>query len=214
MTFCYDQLEHILEVFMHLPKPNFNGEMAFETALKNRRTIRAFRPDPISLEFLSQMLWAAYGITEQGGFKRSAASGGALYPMDVYGLVGEEGVNGLSAGIYHYEPMPHEIITLCEKDARTDLARASLSQMWMARAPVTLVITAEYSRICKKYGQRGVRYAMIEAGHMGQNIFLQAEALGLGAGIVGAFEDEHVIEVMGIPRTHEPLLLMPVGKKA
>ena len=90
---------------------------------------------------------------------------------------------------------------------------ASLGQRWMARAPLTLVITAEYKRIMGKYGQRGVRYAMIEAGHIAQNIFLQCEALGLVAGIVGAFEDAKVIEVMGIPKSHEPLLIMPVGYK-
>ena len=93
------------------------------------------------------------------------------------------------------------------------MARASLSQMWMALAPSSLVITAEYDRITNKYGTRGVRYAMIEAGHVGQNIFLQAEALGLGAGIVGAFDDKDVIRVMGIPRSHEPFLIMPVGYK-
>ena len=198
---------------MQLPKPNFNGEMALEAALKNRRTIRAFKPEPISPEFLGQMLWAAYGVTEQGGFKRSAASGGALYPLDLYAVIGDQSVNGLSKGIYHYESLPHRLVILTEKDVRQDLAKACLGQMWMARAPVSLVITAEYSRICNKYGERGKRYAMIEAGHVGQNIFLQAEVLGLGAGIVGAFEDQKVIDILGFPQTHEPLLIMPVGKK-
>lgn len=198
---------------MQLPKPNFNGEMALEATLKNRRTIRAFRPDPLSLESLTQILWAAYGITEQGGFKRSAASGGALYPLDIYCVIGDQSVDGLSKGIYHYESLPHRLVILAEKDVRQELARACLSQMWMARAPVSLVITAEYNRICRKYGERGKRYALIEAGHSGQNIFLQAEALGLGAGIVGAFEDEQVIRVLGLPQAHEPLLIMPVGKK-
>jgi len=78
---------------------------------------------------------------------------------------------------------------------------------------VMFVITAEYRRITGRYGERGVRYAQIEVGHVGQNLFLQAEALGLGAGIVGAFNDAAVVEVMGIPREHEPLLIMPVGYK-
>jgi SagB-type dehydrogenase family enzyme len=86
--------------------------------------------------------------------------------------------------------------------------------MWMARAPVSFVITAEYRRTMLKYGQRGVRYAMIEAGHIGQNLFLQAEALGLNAGIVGAFHDQRVIEVLNISDTHEPLLIMPIGYSA
>jgi SagB-type dehydrogenase family enzyme len=198
---------------MQLPKPNFNGEMALEAALKNRRTIRAFRPEPISTEFVSQMLWAAYGVTEQGGFKRSAASGGALYPLDLYAVIGESGVSGVAQGLYHYQPLAHRLDMLSDKDLRQELAKASLGQIWMARAPVSLVITAEFSRICRKYGERGKRYALIETGHVGQNIFLQAEALGLGAGIVGAFQDDQVMEILGLPQTHEPLLIMPVGKK-
>jgi SagB-type dehydrogenase family enzyme len=163
------------------------------------------------MEQLAQLLWAAQGITEERGFKRAAASGGALYPVDVYAVVGRAGVEGLEPGIYHYEPEGHGVSLHLEGDLREHLARASLHQMWMARAPLNLVVTAEYSRITSKYGERGVRYVLMEAGHVGQNIFLQAEALGLGAGIVGAFHDEEVIQVMKIPRSHEPLLIMPVG---
>jgi SagB-type dehydrogenase family enzyme len=136
-----------------------------------------------------------------------------LYPMDIYAVVGRAGVEGLQPGIYHYEPEGHTISLLLEGDLREYLASASLHQMWMARAPLYLVVTAEYSRITSKYGERGVRYALMEAGHVSQNIFLQAEALGLGAGIVGAFHDDEVIQVMKILRSHEPLLMMPVGNR-
>jgi SagB-type dehydrogenase family enzyme len=85
--------------------------------------------------------------------------------------------------------------------------------MWMAKAPVIFLITAEYKRITEKYGERGIRYALIEVGHVGQNLFLQAEALGLGAGIVGAFNDLEVSRVAALPPKHEPLLIMPVGYK-
>jgi SagB-type dehydrogenase family enzyme len=84
----------------------------------------------------------------------------------------------------------------------------------MARAPLNLVITAEYARARRKYGRRAQRYAMIEAGHIGQNIFLQAEALGLRAGIVGAFQDADLVRVLQIPAAHEPLLVMPIGDRA
>jgi SagB-type dehydrogenase family enzyme len=100
-----------------------------------------------------------------------------------------------------------------KKDLRRKIGSASLGQMWMAGASVMFVITAEYRRITGRYGDRGIRYAQIEAGHVGQNLFLQAEALGLGAGIVGAFNDTEVVKVMGIPHEHEPLLIMPVGYK-
>ena len=198
---------------MNLPQPRIEGEVSLERTIKDRRTIRSFTKDALTLEQFSQLLWAAYGITDDRGSKRAAASGGALYPMDIYGVVGENGVEGLQAGIYHYEPMGHTVLLLLEGDLRQDLARASLGQMWMARPPLTLVISAEYARITSKYGKRGVRYAMIEAGLMSQNVFLQSEALGLGAGIVGAFHDEDVIRVMNVPPSHEPLLIMPVGYK-
>lgn len=196
---------------MNLPKPKLTGDVSVEQAIKHRRTIRSYLSKPLTLEQLSQMFWAAQGITEDRGYKRSAPSGGALYPMDIYAIVGDNGVEGLKAGIYHYDPHNHSAVLITEGDFRKDVARTALSQMWMASAPLNLVITSEYRRITSKYGSRGERYAMIEAGHIGQNIFLQAEALGLRAGIVGAFHDNDLIRVMNIPRSHEPLLILPVG---
>lgn len=199
------------EVPMMLPKPNNKGSLSVEEAIKQRRTVRSFSSRPIKSEDLSQLLYGAQGITEDKGFKRAVASGGALYPLDVYVVMGENSAEGIDAGVYHYIPESHCIEEVTTGDRRRHIAAASLSQTWMAGAPVNLVITACYSRICSKYGDRGVRYAMIEAGHAGQNIFLQAEALGLKAGIVGAFNDEEVINVLGIPESHEPLLIMPIG---
>jgi SagB-type dehydrogenase family enzyme len=198
---------------MRLPDPQFEGDVSLESAIRMRRTIRSFDGKALGLHQLSQLLWSAQGITEQGGFKRAAPSAGALYPMDIYAVVGARCVDGLDPGVYRYEPEHHSISPGKKGDDRGDVANASLWQTWMAHAPLNLVITAEYSRIMGKYGQRGIRYAMIEAGHIGQNIFLQAQAMGLAAGIVGAFEDDKVIKVMGIKETHEPLLIMPVGYK-
>ena len=161
----------------------------------------------------SQLLWAAYGITDNREFMRAVPSGGALYPVDIYAVLGKAGVDNVEEGLYHYEPRGHSVTQMVRGDLRKELARASLSQMWMAEAPVNLVISAEYSRISVKYGQRGIRYALMEAGHIGQNIFLQAEALELGAGIVGAFDDERVTGILTLPQNHEPLLILPVGYK-
>jgi SagB-type dehydrogenase family enzyme len=201
------------EVEMKLPRPRTKGQDTLEEVIKRRRTIRSFRSTSMTQDQLSQLLWAAQGITEERGSKRAAPSGGALYPIDVYAVVGAGGVEGVQPAIYRYEPNDHSVSLVVEGDLRQPLARASLSQMWMAKAPVSVVITSEYSRITSKYGERGVRYAMIEAGHVAQNIFLQAEALGMGAGIVGAFHDKDVIQVMKIPLSHEPLLILPIGYK-
>jgi SagB-type dehydrogenase family enzyme len=198
---------------MRLPDPQFEGDVSLERAIRTRRTIRSFEGKALSLRQISQLLWSSQGITESGGFKRAAPSAGALYPIDIYAVVGAGCVEGLDPGVYHYESKGHSISSGKGEDARGDVARACLWQAWMAKAPLSLVITAEYSRITGKYGQRGIRYAMIEAGHIGQNIFLQAQAMRLAAGIVGAFDDEKLIRVMGIRETHEPLLVMPVGFK-
>ena len=199
---------------MRLPPEKIERTVSVEQAISQRRTVRTFISEPLELHQFSQLLWAAQGITEKRGFKRSAPSAGALYPMDVYVVAGKDSVAQIEAGVYHYEPQGHMVSLVTGGDLREALSRASLSQMWMAKAPVDIVITADYSRATIKYGKRGVRYAIIEAGHIGQNLFLQAEALGLKAGIVGAFHDNEIIRVMNIPSSHEPLLIIPIGYQA
>lgn len=198
-------------VAMILPPPKTEGTVSVERATRQRRTTRAYRSQILSLHQLTQLLWSAQGITEDRGFKRAAPSAGALYPMDVYAVVGRDSVQQIEAGVYHYEPAEHILSRITQGDVRDRVAGAALSQMWMARAPINLVITAEYNRVTAKYGKRGIRYALIEAGHIGQNLFLQAEALGLKAGIVGAFHDRELVEILKIPLSHEPLLIMPAG---
>ena len=196
---------------IRLPAPLSKGKVSVEEAIKNRRTIRDFSSQAIKLVDLSQILWAAQGITGEGRLKRAAPSAGALYPLDLYILLGEKGVEGLKSGLYHYLPPQNSLERLKDKDLKAKLAQAALGQMWIAEAPVVIVITAEYRRVTGKYGPRGVRYAHMEAGHVGENIFLQAVALNLAAGIVGAFENSKIIELMGIPADYDPLLIMPVG---
>jgi SagB-type dehydrogenase family enzyme len=184
-----------------LPKPKgLKGESLWQL-LRMRRTVRSFLRKDVSVEELSYLLWACYGVKEDGG--RTVPSAGALYPNDVY-VIEEKGV-------YRYLPERHVLRIIKRGDVRRELARASLSQMWMAEAPVTVCITCEFGRITFKYRERGIRYAYIEAGEIAQNLFLAAFELSLGCGIVGAFDDEAVQEIMGIERTHEPILLMPIG---
>lgn len=196
---------------MKLTPPVLAGHMCLEEAIKQRRTVRSFSDRPLDQHQFSQILWSAQGITQDGGFKRAAPSGGALYPADVYAILGERGVRGLASGVYHYDPADHSVKKMADGDRRKDVAVASLSQMWMARAAVLFLITLEFDRITIKYGHRGIRYALIEAGHIGQNIFLQCQALGLRAGIVGAFDDKEVAVSAAVGENHEPLLIMPVG---
>jgi SagB-type dehydrogenase family enzyme len=184
-----------------------------ERAIKERRTVRAFLPDSLSIVQLSQLLWAAQGTTDTRRGLRAAPSAGALYPLDIYVVVGKGGVEALAAGVYRYRPANHSLEVVDKEDRRKDVAHAALTQMWIATAPVIFVITAEYGRITSKYGERGVRYAHIEVGHVGQNIFLQAGALKLVAGIVGAFRDASLADAIGAPKGQEPLIIIPVGYK-
>ena len=199
------------EGVMKLSNPSFDGPISLEKAMKGRRTVRSFSSTRMIEPQFSQLLWAAQGITEDKGYKRSTPSAGALYPMDVYAVVGKDAVNGVEKGVYHYNPTGHIVVCILTQDIRKDVARASLEQMWMAHAPLIIVITSEYSRITVKYGERGITYAIMEAGHISQNIFLQGVALGLSAGIVGAFREEKIMKCMGIPPKHIPLIIMPIG---
>jgi SagB-type dehydrogenase family enzyme len=196
-----------------LPQPAYDGEISVERAIKERRTVRTFRPDSLSISQLSQLLWAAQGTTDARRGFRAAPSAGALYPLDVYAVVGEGGVEALAPGVYRYRAENHSLEVVGKGDRRKDVAHAALTQMWIATAPVIFVISAEYERITSKYGERGIRYVHIEAGHVGQNIFLQAGALRLGVGIVGAFRDASVADAIGAPKGYEPLIIIPVGYK-
>ena len=185
--------------------------MSIEEILNCRRTVRAFNPTPLRLDQLSQLLWATYGVTDPRREVKTAPSAGALYPLDIYLAVGERGVEGLEGGVYHYVPPCHALEAMGSGDRRKEVARASLEQVWMAEAPIMVIITAEYKRTTGKYRERGIRYVHMEVGHAGENLFLQSVALGLGAGIVGAFDDDAVAEALEIPTGHEPLLIVPIG---
>ncbi len=196
-----------------LPQPVYDGDISVERAIKERRTIRDFRSDSLSIAQLSQLLWAAQGTTDTRRGLRAAPSAGALYPLDLYVVVGKGGVEALAAGVYRYRPANHSLELVGTGDRRKDVAHAALTQMWIATAPIVFVITAQYERITSKYGERGIRYAHIEVGHVGENIFLQAEALKLGAGIVGAFRDASLADAIDAPKGQEPLIIIPVGYK-
>jgi SagB-type dehydrogenase family enzyme len=193
-----------------LPEPRLEGEMSLEEAILNRRSRRDFKDSSLTLGEISQVLWATQGITGEAGL-RAAPSAGALYPLDVYLVVGKEGVEGLGEGVYHYLPQSHSLQPTLEGDVRQTLARLSLQQMSIAEAPLSLLITAEYERTTGKYGDRGVRYVHMEAGHAGQNVYLQAEALGLGTVTIGAFQDEEISKALDLPPGSSPLYVMPIG---
>jgi SagB-type dehydrogenase family enzyme len=191
-----------------LPAPRPASAVSVEEALVIRRSVRDFADAGVSLEETAQLLWAAQGITHSEGL-RTAPSAGALYPLEVYLVAGN--VAALPAGIYRYDPRRHELARSVLGDRRPDLAAAALHQAWISDAPAVVVIAAVLQRTSAKYGDRGERYAHIEAGHAAENVCLQAVVLGLGTTIVGAFSDVEVKRLLGFSED-EPLLLIPVGK--
>jgi SagB-type dehydrogenase family enzyme len=193
-----------------LPPPAHKGKMSVEEALKKRRTVRHYANRGLDLTQVSQLLWGTDGISDSRGY-RTAPSAGATYPLEFYLVVGERGVTGLAPGLYHFRPDTHTLKLTQPGDLRAPVARACLHQSWMAEAPVMVIFAAEYRRCMARYGERGVRYTHMEVGHAGQNLYLQAEALGLACGIVGAFQDRVLSEILKLPAQHEPLLVMPVG---
>ncbi len=193
-----------------LPEPIYDSKTSVEKALQKRRSLRQYKNLPITLQDLSQLLWAAQGISGTGG-RRTAPSAGALYPLEVYVVAGN--VTGLSIGIYSYDPLKHELSRVLDSDKRVELSKAALGQSSINRAAAVLVFSAVYERVTVKYGERGIRYVHMEAGHAAENVFLQAVSLDLGTVVIGAFHDEEVRAVLHLPLQVQPLYLMPVGKK-
>ncbi len=193
-----------------LPTPSAGGTHALEKLLAQRRSVRTYGTTPLTVEEVGQLAWAAQGITDARGY-RTAPSAGALYPLELYLVAGN--VAGLAGGIYRYNPETHDLLPGAPGDRRVSLAEAAYSQTWIKDAAVIFVFTAVHERTVRKYGTRGRRYVDIEAGHAAQNLFLQAESLGLATVVVGAFSDDAVAGVLHLPDNTRPLLLMPVDRQ-
>ncbi|MHC4512102.1 MAG: SagB/ThcOx family dehydrogenase [Planctomycetota bacterium] len=193
-----------------LPKPALESDVSLEETLRQRRSVREFAADPLTLEQVAQLLWSAQGITGAGGL-RTAPSAGALYPLELYLVAGN--VDGVAAGVYHYDPERHRLIEVCSGDVRKELAAAALGQDCVQLGAVVLVLAAVYERTTRKYGRRGERYVHMDAAHAAQNVCLQAVALGLGTVVIGAFDDRSVRRVLGLPSGERPLVLLPVGRR-
>ena len=194
-----------------LPEPDLKGRQTLERTVMRRRSIREFAPGAMSVAELGQLLWAAQGVSDPSGL-RTAPSAGALYPLELYAIVGGSG--DLEAGIYHYLPRRHGLELVAQGDFRAEFAAAALMQDWTARASLVLIVAAAFARTTVKYGERGRRYVAIEAGHAVQNVYLQAVALGLGATEVGAFGDDAVARLVGLPSGEEPVTSVVVGRPA
>lgn len=195
---------------IQLPMPELSGVITLEQALASRRSIREYRSEPITMRELAQLLWSAYGITEtRWGFK-TTPSAGATYPLEIYAVV--RNVEGLEPGAYRYLPHSHELEQTRAGELNQELYSAALEQEWVLKAQLNIVITAVYSRTTRRYGERGVRYVFMEAGHACQNVYLQATALGLGAVAIGAFNDDEIARIVGAGEEEHAIYMIALGR--
>jgi SagB-type dehydrogenase family enzyme len=190
-----------------LPAPSYRG-IRLEEAIYKRRSIRNYSSKAIDLKQLSQLLFAAQGKTSRlhGIPLRTAPSAGALYPFEIYVIANN--VKDLSQGIYHYSVPEHALELIKEGDYRKRITNAGLKQEMLGDSCVTFVMSAIFDRTRHKYGERGFRYVYIEAGHISQNIALQAVSLGLGSVTVGAFIDEQVNELIEVDGLKEAAIYL------
>jgi SagB-type dehydrogenase family enzyme len=193
-----------------LPTPLHDGDTSIEQALLERRSVRSYTNEPLTIAEVSQLLWAAQGITSPTG-GRTAPSAGALYPLEVYLVAGE--VGDLPPGIYHFVPDEHALNLVVAGDQRQNLYEAALNQSAVREAAAVIVFTAIYERTTGKYGERGKQYVHMETGTAAQNIYLQAASLDLGTVFIGAFQDDQVQDVLQLSEDEIPLAMMPVGRK-
>jgi SagB-type dehydrogenase family enzyme len=191
-----------------LPVPSHDSDTSIEEALWGRRSTRNFSGEAITLEQLGQLLWAGQGITDPSG-KRTAPSAGALYPLKLYVIIGN--VEGVTAGTFVYDPATHTLKRIADTDQRQALSQAALGQTSVKQGAIDIVITGVYEIITSKYGERGVRFTHLEAGHAAENICLQAVGLKLGTVTVGAFDDASVQKVLGLSEDEVPLYIIPAG---
>jgi len=185
---------------INLPRPKYDSEFSIEKALSERRSVRSFKDEALSLEEVSQLLWAAQGIDGVTSATRRAPSAGATQPLEVYFIAKK--INGLEKGAYRYNPNRHSIIKVSEED---------FSGMFIPDAPLLIVITAIYERTTGKYGVRGVRFVDMEVGHCAQNIQLQAISLGIGSVTIGVFNEARLREVLKLEE-EKPIYILAVGK--
>ena len=200
------------ELQVKLPRPKKSGTMSVEEAISGRKSVRSYHDSQLTLKEVSQLLWACGGKLSDGVTSATGTypSAGGVYPMEMYVVAGE--VESLDPGIYKYVSDDHILEMLAAGDFRQTLAQTAVGQRFVREAPMSVILAARIKKTERVYGkERGTRYVHMEAGHAAQNVYLQAEALGLATVAVGAFIDEGVVKLLKIEGV-APLYIMPVGR--
>jgi SagB-type dehydrogenase family enzyme len=191
-----------------LPAPDLEAGARTARTIAERRSTREYADEPMTLAELAQVLFLATGITNDpwGQARRSAPSSGALYPIETYAVV--HNVEGLERGVYHYALREHALELVRPGDFRGHTVDQALGQEFLGECGAVLFLTQILQRMRPKYQDRSYRYGLLEAGHIGENAYLAAVSLGLGACGVGAFLDDQINEMLGVDGTEEAAVYM------
>lgn len=200
----------------YLPAPQLSGNLSVETAIQNRRSVRSYSNETISISNVSQILWSAQGITDNQNNLRATPSAGQVYPLEIYVVVGNSTVTGLAPGAYHYVPSNNTLEKTVNGDLRSHLSSIATEQEAVNQAPVDFIITGNYQKMINKYKDPTLctRFVDLEAGHAGENIYLQAESMGLVTVAIGSFNETQMIQLLELPQNETPLYIFPLGHKS
>jgi SagB-type dehydrogenase family enzyme len=204
----WSQVEALL-----LPEPAF-PRATLADALRARASGRAFADEPLALQELATLVWAGYGVSRPGAelALRTVPSGGALYPLELYLLVLR--VDGLVPGVYHYDPLRGALEPLSADVAPAKVEALTAYPELVVPAAAVIFLTALFWRTRFKYGLRGYRFALLEAGHIGQNVLLAAAAVGAAAVPIGGVFDRRVEELLEVDGVDESLVYtVSVGRR-
>jgi SagB-type dehydrogenase family enzyme len=204
LRFVHAQERTSIASVINLPQPSMDGPISIEKALLERRSVRSYKDEPLTMTDISQILWATQGITEPKRGLRTTPSAKALYLLNTYLLVGN--VTGLSVGMYKYQPQGHGIVKVSDGDKKADLYKA-VGQAPIKNAPAILL----FSGMSDRSSNPGWMY--MEGGHAAQNVYLQAQSLKLGTVTLGGFKDEDVKKVLNLSEKEQPIYIMPLGRK-
>ncbi len=186
------------------------------SAIEQRQTVRSYSPQQLSLEELAFLLWCTQGvkkITARPVTKRTVPSAGARHAIETYLLCNR--VEGLTPGLYRYAAIEHALLEVdLDTEVNERLTQASGDQDQVRTSAVTFTWAAVVERMYWRYSDRGYRYLHLDVGHVCQNLYLAAEAIGCGVCAIAAYDDDAVNAVLGIDSEEMFAIYMAsLGKK-
>ncbi len=210
----YDPSKQVFD----LPKPEelVISDMTVREAIESRESIRKYSDQSLTLMELSWLLWCTQGVKEVIGTRvtlRTVPSAGARHAFETYLLVNR--VDGLEQGLYRFMAIDHKLVPVdLDENITEKITKAALDQSQVKKCGVTILLVAIVERMKWRYGVRGYRYLHLDAGHVGQNLYLAAENIGCGVCAIAAFKDEELNSILELNgEEHFVIYLLTVGKK-